>query len=224
MLLQIHEILIIHFIIVFLSATCIYIVLYYMHIYVMHFMSLMLSCSPIIGEEFSCLVPQQFNRLSFYVCDGETMSRDPRMCHSTFTKEELLRSHEFSAEKWFPLYPVTQDSEVQVNRTRWSNYGLCICFVMKMVYNLHEFLVHRKHYQFVYDYYCQLLKTHTSLSCILLVVLHLAQIPSDNKNLCDSTCVYMSYVKTSPPSYVLLTVYINQPLYIINETYTHLVI
>ena len=71
--------------------------------------------SPLIGEEFSFLVPREFNRLSFYVCDGEGVSRDPKICHASFTKGELSLSHEFSSEKWYPLYPISHDSEVQVS-------------------------------------------------------------------------------------------------------------
>ncbi len=71
-------------------------------------------CSPLIGEEFSFLVPRNFQRLSFYVCDGEGVVRDPRVCHVTFPRTKLSLSHEFSTEAWYPVYPVTHDSEVQV--------------------------------------------------------------------------------------------------------------
>ena len=74
----------------------------------------MIIYSPLIGEELSFLVPRQFNRLSFLVCDGEGVSKDPRICHATFTRTELSISHEFSTEEWYPLYPITHDSEVQV--------------------------------------------------------------------------------------------------------------
>lgn len=73
-----------------------------------------LSLSPLFAEQFNFTVPNNFTRLSLYVCDGENVSRDQRVGHLFFTKDQLSVGHEFPVEKWYDLQSVTPDSEVQV--------------------------------------------------------------------------------------------------------------
>ena len=70
--------------------------------------------SPLISEQFSFLIPHQFSKLSLYICDGDNVSRDPRIGHVTFTRDDLSLMHEFPTEEWYPLYPIIPNSEVQV--------------------------------------------------------------------------------------------------------------
>lgn len=71
------------------------------------------TLNPLIGEEFTFPVPRHFSRLAFYVCDGEGVTRDPRLGHTIFKRDHLSLMHEFASEQWFPVYPIKPDSEVQ---------------------------------------------------------------------------------------------------------------
>jgi Ca2+-dependent lipid-binding protein len=71
------------------------------------------SLNPLIGEQFNFLVPRQFSKLTFYVCDEENVSKDCRIGHVTFTRNQLSFNHEFPNEQWYPLNAVSHDSEVQ---------------------------------------------------------------------------------------------------------------
>lgn len=70
--------------------------------------------SPLFGENFTFQVPRGFVRLNFYVCDDELFGRECRLSKASFTRSELAVSYEVTQEKWYPLRPVTVDGEVQV--------------------------------------------------------------------------------------------------------------
>lgn len=68
--------------------------------------------SPFFGEEFQFEVPRSFRFLSVYVYDRE--SKLDKIIGKVAIKKEELPSYNNNKDFWFPIRPVTADSEVQV--------------------------------------------------------------------------------------------------------------
>ena len=67
------------------------------------------------AEQFNFTVPNDFTALTLYIVDANTVSRDQRLGHLIFTRDQLSGGHEFPVEKWYDLQSVTPDSQVQVS-------------------------------------------------------------------------------------------------------------
>lgn len=69
--------------------------------------------SPFFGEEFEFEVPRKFRYLSVYVYDRDRPSKNDRMLGKVAIKREDLNAFH-NKDHWFPIRPITLDSEVQV--------------------------------------------------------------------------------------------------------------
>lgn len=78
-------------------------------------------CSPFFGEEFQFEVPRKFRYLSVYVYDRDKPNRNDRMLGKVAIKREDLQAFH-NKDHWFPIRPITLDSEVQVS----FSIGRCV--------------------------------------------------------------------------------------------------
>uniref|UniRef100_A0AAY4CKK5 RAS p21 protein activator 3 n=1 Tax=Denticeps clupeoides TaxID=299321 RepID=A0AAY4CKK5_9TELE len=69
------------------------------------------SLCPFYGEDFYCEIPRSFRHLSFYIFDRDVFRRDSSIGKVAVKKEDLQKYH--GKDTWFPLQPVSADSEVQ---------------------------------------------------------------------------------------------------------------
>ncbi|CAL8351075.1 unnamed protein product [Merluccius merluccius] len=69
------------------------------------------SLCPFYGEDFYCEIPRSFRHLSFYIFDRDVFRRDSSIGKVAVQKEDLQKYH--AKDTWFPLQPVSADSEVQ---------------------------------------------------------------------------------------------------------------
>ncbi|XP_051560874.1 ras GTPase-activating protein 3 isoform X3 [Myxocyprinus asiaticus] len=69
------------------------------------------SLCPFYGEDFYCEIPRSFRHLSFYIFDRDVFRRDSSIGKVAVKKEDLQKYH--GKDHWFPLQPVSADSEVQ---------------------------------------------------------------------------------------------------------------
>uniref|UniRef100_A0A8D8YL03 Ras GTPase-activating protein 3 n=1 Tax=Cacopsylla melanoneura TaxID=428564 RepID=A0A8D8YL03_9HEMI len=70
------------------------------------------TLNPFFGEEFQFDIPRRFRHLAIYTYDKDrTNKQDKVLGKVTIKRDELYRLS--NKEHWFPLFPVTQDSEVQ---------------------------------------------------------------------------------------------------------------
>lgn len=69
--------------------------------------------SPFFGEEFQFEIPRKFRYLSVYVYDRDRPSKHDRMLGKVAIKREDLQAFH-NKDHWFPIRPITLDSEVQV--------------------------------------------------------------------------------------------------------------
>uniref|UniRef100_A0A4W4FRZ3 RAS p21 protein activator 3 n=1 Tax=Electrophorus electricus TaxID=8005 RepID=A0A4W4FRZ3_ELEEL len=69
------------------------------------------SLCPFYGEDFYCEIPRSFRHLCFYIFDRDVFRRDSSIGKVAVKKEDLTKYH--GKDTWFPLQPVSADSEVQ---------------------------------------------------------------------------------------------------------------
>ncbi|XP_051557990.1 ras GTPase-activating protein 3-like isoform X1 [Myxocyprinus asiaticus] len=69
------------------------------------------SLCPFYGEDFYCEIPRSFRHLSFYIFDRDVFRRDSSIGKVAVKKEDLQKYH--GKDHWFPLQPISADSEVQ---------------------------------------------------------------------------------------------------------------
>ena len=86
------------------------------------------------AEQFNFTVPNDFTALTLYIVDADTVSRDQRLGHLIFTRDQLSGGHELPVEKWwYDLQSVNLDSQVQVSTVHSLYMYMYMCGMIDVV-------------------------------------------------------------------------------------------